>query len=190
MILKTFITGLKNLMSDNNSLLLVTLKTTGNTQQEYHNTAGLFGSFFKSVANVGPYWNTTPYDTPKNNTSYRASYSFPVILVGSGTTAPTADDYKLENFIADIRYMGCNCSDYGGTFTITNTIQNITENDVTINEVGLHAYCNYASTYPPSYSTFYHMLTREVLPAPIILKAGETRVFSISINLNDIVPKQ
>lgn len=106
------------------------------------------------------------YDT---SLSDRCGY----IAVGSGNTAPTANDYSLESEVTGLSNTGIFSNNGVNGLTISATITNITSNNVTIKEYGLYGY--------QSSDSKWTMLTRTVLDNPITLEAGE--IATITINL-------
>lgn len=102
-----------------------------------------------------------------------ASDKYGYIAVGSGNTAPTANDYSLESEVTGLNNMGVFINNGVNGITISATITNITSNNVTIKEYGLYGY--------QSADNKYTMLTRTVLDNPITLEAGE--IATITINL-------
>lgn len=124
------------------------------------------------------------------------------ILLGTGTIPATKDDIAIEtplNF-DDIYYTSwTRLSPYTGC-GLSNTIQNRSANDLTINEIGL-ACCVKQSTGSQAgrwyndltnsaYALNYVLMTREVLNTPIIMPAGSTRTFTISINYEQMLNNQ
>ena len=95
------------------------------------------------------------------------------IAVGSGNTAPTANDYSLESKITGLNNTGTFSNNGVNGLTISGTITNTTNNNVTIKEYGLYGY--------QSVSNKYTMLTRTVLDNPITLETGEIATITINI---------
>lgn len=84
-------------------------------------------------------------------------------LVGSGTTPAKLDDYALEAEIQGLNTTSnVNVSDSGTK--IVNTISNLTNNAVTISEIGIACFRNQNTGY---------LLTRTVLEEPITLEVGD-----------------
>lgn len=104
-------------------------------------------------------------------TSLSNQYGY--IAVGSGNTAPTANDYSLESEVTGLNNIGVFINNGVNGLTISGTISNTTSNNVTIKEYGLYGY--------QSADNKYTMLTRTVLDNPITLEAGE--IATITINL-------
>lgn len=102
------------------------------------------------------------------------------IVLGSGTTPATVDDYKLESQIRS----GLACSlvttgddDNNAVYTITAT--NTTSEDIVIGEVGIYARGFYAS----GNSSVLILTERTVLEAPITIEPGGVGQVTYSIKL-------
>lgn len=91
------------------------------------------------------------------------------IIIGSGTTPPTVDDYKLESQITS-GITGSIASKFSdeGLLVFTLTLNNTSSADITIGEVG------YAAGVPTSSSSSgaAALLERTVLDEPITIPAG------------------
>ena len=101
------------------------------------------------------------------------------LLVGTGTTSPTIDDYKLESLVSNYTVLTQTHTLFGqygsSAFIITRTIQNPSSAEpLTIKEVGL---------FGGSGRQLY-MLAREVLDEPVILQPGEKHAFTMTIALD------
>lgn len=97
------------------------------------------------------------------------------IVVGSGSTAVNPEqDYKLEAQITAGLSYGANSISYSitqsfGQLQIARDFTNISNTNITINEVGIYAYC---------YSTSYIVcLDRSVLSSSIILEPDDIKGF-------------
>jgi hypothetical protein len=101
-----------------------------------------------------------------NNTNY-ADVGF-YIGVGTGTTPPTRDDYKMENKIAE-SYTSAYVDESGGIITLTAGFTWTT--DMTISEIGLEWYVNFSSSAPYNCRV---LCDRTVLSPPITVPAGTT----------------
>ena len=133
----------------------------------------------------------TMYDYPRSSYSIFGqsntsdSYSqfagggTPILLVGSNNAEETYNDYKL-NVIAALtvvgfRSAGITYSDNGCIYTTVKTFINNTENDITVNELGIYQYYDYTSNV---------LLYRKKLDTPVTLKAkGGTATFSLVIDI-------
>lgn len=124
------------------------------------------------------------------------------ILLGTGTTPATKDDIAIETPLSfdDIYYTSWTCLlPYTGC-GMSNTIQNRSANDLTINEIGLACCVKqttnnmserwYENLANSNYALNYVLITREVLDTPIIMSAGSTRTFTISINYEQMLNNQ
>lgn len=108
----------------------------------------------------------------KNVTGMEVQDSFTAsesrIYIGSGTTAPSKSDYKIEQEVANFIATKSGNLFYG-------TYKNSGSSDVTITEVAL------------LWTSRGHSpicMVREVLETPVVVKAGETQVFTVSFNFS------
>lgn len=90
------------------------------------------------------------------------------IVVGSGTNAVSWDDYKLQAQITNITHYAVNYAVESNRLVLIRNFYNGTENNVTINEVGL-----YGIGYSPT-ANYYFCFERTVLQQSIVLEAGKT----------------
>lgn len=121
------------------------------------------------------------YGTGKDKlgTDYSDGAAGCYLLLGSGSTPPTIDDYKLEELVSNytaITQTHTTFAEYGATaFVITRTIQNPSlAEPLTIKEVGL-----FGGTGQQLY-----MIAREILDEPIILQPGKKHAFTMTIALD------
>ena len=96
------------------------------------------------------------------------------LLLGSGTTKATPDDYKLDNIESNYTVITQNHTVFTDTYdnqilVINRIIQNTSSSAITINELGL---CGWQV-----------MIAREVLPEPVTLHPGEKHTFTMTIGL-------
>lgn len=120
-------------------------------------------------------------------TAYTRSTSGLCMVLGSGDTPPTKEDYKLDSWIptADL-----SVESYAGVgphnqfpptkiCSLTTTFRNNTEENITVKEVGvciaLAKASNNATTIPPKYV----LLVRDVLQNPVIIKPDEITSFTV-----------
>lgn len=114
-----------------------------------------------------------------------------MIVLGSGDTPPTKEDYKLDNWIptADLRMETASISlpisaldensappDKIGTFLTT--FRNVTLTNITVKEIGL--IIPYTNTTNNLFVSKI-LLVRDVLENPVIIKPGELYTFSLTI---------
>lgn len=103
------------------------------------------------------------------------------IVLGSGTTPPTPDDFKLENQIphgdetGKLHYMNNDCSEVqvsGNeiTFEITRDFINNSGGDITIGEMGLILDIDYKKG--GTYYTAHVLMIRDVFDTPVTVLAG------------------
>lgn len=107
----------------------------------------------------------------------------PYMVLGSGDTPPTKDDYKLDSFIPttelSVQSFSCggpvnqNPIEYFGTFTYA--YKNETDSNITVKEVGL------VKTIESNGVPSHLLLIREVLQNPVVIKPEEITTFTIVI---------
>lgn len=124
------------------------------------------------------------------------------ILLGTGTTPATPDDIAVETPISfdKLWYSSWTMISPYKSCGMSNNIQNRSEEDLTVNEVCL-CYCCALPTTKDSIAWYYFiagrqaltnyvLMTREVLDTPIIIPAGQTRTFTVTLNYEDMLLKQ
>lgn len=114
----------------------------------------------------------------ESNTSYSGSgvWSFGF---GDGTTQPTVDDYKFSGNLVSPSYDGGGVISVGSNgVTWQMAVINNGDNSITINEIGLFIKAGNSGCL---------MLTRDVLPEPVILEAGASKGFQIFIDTQSFV---
>ena len=105
------------------------------------------------------------------------------IIIGSGTTPPTYEDYKIEQQIkltvvgVTIGYDELDKSTY-----CIKTLTNNTEESVTINEIGVITYC--FSSLSTTNKTKTILISRDVLAEGFIVAPGET--INIKLKNNNV----
>lgn len=110
-----------------------------------------------------------------NSTYFAAAY-------GTGTTAPTIDDYILSgSLITELAYTNGNITAFANGITFSHSITNTGDTSVTINEIAL------CLQYATSSNKACVMLTRDVLAEPIVLGPNEQRNVSIFVDSNSFV---
>lgn len=115
----------------------------------------------------------------KLSTDYSDGAAGCYLLVGTGTTPPTIDDYKLDSLVSNYTVLAQThtlIAEYSASaFIITRTIQNPSlAEPLTIKEVGLFG----------GDGQQLYMLAREVLDEPVILQPGEKHAFTMTIALD------
>ena len=96
------------------------------------------------------------------------------LLLGSGTTTATSDDYKLDSIESNYTVITQNHTVFTNTYgnqilVINRIIQNSSDSAITINEMGL---CGWQILF-----------AREVLAEPVVLQPGEKHTFTMTIGL-------
>lgn len=104
--------------------------------------------------------------------------------VGTGKSAETVDDYKLDTDVSEnfeLIGMSNDTINYGRVFT--GLFKNISNTDIIINEVGLFTKM-YGKDYPQYFNnSVCCLLARTVLETPITIKSGETQVLNYTLNV-------
>lgn len=105
--------------------------------------------------------------------------NFAILIVGSSNAEETYNDYSL-NIIKDLtvigyRYVNTTYSEEGCVYNTVKTFVNNTENDITVNELGLYQHYDNAVDV---------LLYRKKLDKSVTLKAkGGTATFNLVINI-------
>lgn len=171
-----------------------TTRTDGPTQSKgSSNESGLCIGYgrYESTAVTGNYFPSDGYvNTGGTNTTAQTT-----LVIGSGTTPATVDDYKLETPITTLTPIAattlCKDKDTGDTlspteFTITTTYRNDTDAAVTVNEVGIMIPAGYRSTVGNSLSSC--LIYREVLATPVTVEPGQIRTFTLTTDVATMLP--
>ena len=104
-----------------------------------------------------------------------------ILFIGTGTTTPTEDDYKLESAVALASPFG-SCTHTDNTTSVVRAFTNDTEEDVTITEIGLYAFMSSQSS--SSYSGYWRypvLVGRKILDAPVTIEPNETYTFTYNV---------
>lgn len=106
-----------------------------------------------------------------------------LLILGSGTTPPTEDDYKLEN--CNLKYKLLNCTNtinfLDSKSSVTLTIQCI--EDGIVNEIGLYTFQKGDVTAFSQTRCRMCMIGRKVLNTPVQIEAGKTYSFTYNVDL-------
>ena len=142
---------------------------------------------------------TAPNSTTTGKLTFANAYnsstaSFPNASItwawalGDGDTPPTVDDYKLSGNLltSKLEILETTRSRGNNGIIYTHIITNISEEVVTIKEVGLCFGYNVNS----SSSGWICMVTRDVLSEPLVLQVGEQKVLEYNINTFSFVEAQ
>ena len=101
------------------------------------------------------------------------------IYLGTGNVTPTIDDYKLSGeLITGLASQEQSTTANNNSITFSAIATNNTESPVTIKEIGLGGYSNSPECV--------FLLTRDVLATPVTLNTGDSKTFSITIDLRSL----
>ena len=104
------------------------------------------------------------------------------LMLGTGTTAPTADDYSLESPITtNLSCDSVSVSRTSLTKTYTATFTNSGSSDITVTEVGFIVYIYYIQSNSDEKSDSF-LMDRTVLETPITIPAGESRTVTYELS--------
>lgn len=174
MLLKNFSYGLVSLFlkaSSDDSLAY--FKGTQGQSVGISNGTSISRSYYLPVSS--PAYNGANGSITGSSARFAAAY-------GTGTTAPTIDDYQLSgNLISGLQYSMTNIDVNANGITFSHSITNSNSVSVTINEI---AFCIMGTSGSASACV---MLTRDVLTEPIVLGPNEQRNVSIFIDSNSFV---
>jgi hypothetical protein len=147
------------------------------------NLGSVISTFSKAVKEfpfVHTYGNELINDT--DTTQYYFLYYSPIIFCGTGTTPPTREDIKLENCISEFKRQSTSTSCELGKIHINVVFNNPTENEITVNELGLYRTLTQTNSAKISFADYGILIARRVLNEPIVVQAGET--FSINYTID------
>ena len=123
-----------------------------------------------------------------NNVLNSREWGTVFMIVGSGTTAPTKNDYKLESFIGSdvLQATFCGLSvtenldtdDAIDVITKSWTFQNVSDSPVTVSEIGLVA--KIVNDYS---SIRNYLLYREVLTNSVTIQPGGKYTFEVNLTI-------
>lgn len=114
-----------------------------------------------------------------------------MIILGSGDTPPTPDDYKLDSWIptTELSVQSFDCFCFTGTERLNErigafqtTFKNMTNEDKTVKEIGLirDAFDRNNSDWNNKRTKV--LFVRNVLDNPVIIKPGELYTFTLTLN--------
>ena len=109
-----------------------------------------------------------------------------ILILGSGDTPPTPDDYCLDNWIptTDLKiaaYGTIRCKGYDDDIIggLWGTYYNVTNENITVKEIGIMVGGFYYENDTYSYTKY--LLAREVFENPVIIKPQEGCTFNFTI---------
>ena len=109
------------------------------------------------------------------------------ILVGTGATPATLDDYKLESQLELTSGIdSCRMDSNTGIITLTREFINNTGDSVTIKELGVY---NVSIQRTGAIDINVFLVGREVLAEPVIIDNGKSYTFSYFIDMSGILPQ-
>lgn len=112
--------------------------------------------------------------------SSRFSFSGCEIYLGTGNVTPTIGDYKLSGeLITGLTSQDQRTTANNNSITFSAIATNNTESPVTIKEIGLGG-------YDTGSTACVVLLTRDVLPTPVTLNTGDSKLFSITIDFRSL----
>lgn len=114
--------------------------------------------------------------TANSKNTYPSEWAFGF---GTGTTPPTIDDYKFSgDLVTPTLVVSSGTAHNGSNGSIfAMVVINQTQEAMTINEIGLFR----------KVTTGCVMLTRDVLPQPVVLQPGESKGFQIYIDTQSFI---
>lgn len=98
------------------------------------------------------------------------------LLIGTGDTPESPEDYKLAELTTDYTVLSSTktlLSDYGKNAVVYTRVIQAGENELTIKEQGLVMGLSGLSV----------LIARDVLPEPVVLQSGEKHTFTMTISL-------
>ena len=110
------------------------------------------------------------------------------IRFGSGSTAPTKEDYTLESpiesglTVTNGAYRIEDGGDGKHTFTKEAVLRNTTESDIVIREIGVFGVSVTGTNAP--FSNHLVLLRRDVLSSPVVIAPGESKLVSYKMTFN------
>lgn len=134
-----------------------------------------------SLLRMGPYSNLTEVIDSKmytaNSTTTVSSQW--ALGFGTGTTPPTIDDYKFSGDLVTPTLVPSSGTAHNGSngSIFAMVVSNQTQEAMTINEIGLFRTASLGCV----------MLTRDVLPQPVVLQPGESKGFQIYIDTQSFI---
>ena len=182
-----------------------TLKVTdGSARTDGQAVSSKSGNFCGLALGYGRYFQSSNITTTmipsrgQVSTTQQGISAQTTLVVGSGTTPVTDDDYKLDIPITTLTAVSattsCKTDDTENTlspttFTVSTTYRNGTEAPVTVKEIGIMIPVGYkysgagASQNALSSCLIY----REVLETPVTIESGQLRTFSIATDVATIL---
>ena len=99
------------------------------------------------------------------------------IILGTGTTPPTYEDYRMENSNTGLTYSNPSFSWSAPNVIITESATNNTDANIIVSEVGVFGMYDTSATYQ-------RILYTRSLIEPVTIKPNETKTFTVKINFD------
>lgn len=131
--------------------------------------------------------NNEDIDMTIGNETYGGDICHYTLFIGSGTTQPTIDDYKLESCI--VEYTRKQESMYFDAKNLQCQVTLVIEPIIplTISEVGCYARCARGySTTDGSNTNQLTLIDRKVLETPLVLNAGDISTLTYTIDFRNL----
>lgn len=173
-----------NVLGNSVAMSSVITSTTSGSVTNNHEYLGCGRTFnYSTTTGSNNYTNeqTTYTWVGVVSTANNATISGFTLFVGSGTTAPTVSDYKLETPV-ELAVTAASCyQNEDGKVIVSRTFYNSTSSSVTLNELGLYSFYNNAN---PTQSII--LLGRKVFSAPVTIASGDSYTFTYTVDMSDI----
>lgn len=151
---------------------LPTLRNLSNYSRQIYSNSGT--SYYQSM------WNCVRNALSTINRTGTIGNGY--LMLGTGTTAPTADDYCLESPITT--NLSCDSVSVSRTSlikTYTATFTNSGSSDITVTEVGFWICILYSYSNSDEKSDNF-LMDRTVLDTPVTIPAGESRTITYTLS--------
>lgn len=136
---------------------------------------------FSSVFSPSSYHNT---GNTMTSTKYNIASNVGIVI-GKDTTPPQKTDYQMVEPITTGFTTVNSLLKKGDILGVVSSITNTSEENITVNSVGLWG-CPAASSSILSTYLIY-LLTKTLLEQPLIIKPSETKTITITINFNKML---
>lgn len=157
--------------------------STENKVTSYSGGKVKISNFTDGVRYLTPTKSDYAYFASITRMSTAIGNSYPGIIIGTGDTAPTIDDYCLSGDLISTFASSVTTSfaadENGSTLTALCTITNSGSKSFTIREVGLYGKANGSSV-----ATDACLIERTVLDAPLTIEPGGVGQLTYTIKLN------
>lgn len=179
------------MLTKNGKTALAIAATVGNINIA-NNSYGLLP--VKNYTGDVRYINSSNYNWPmtKSDPQFSLSYNnYGAILIGSGGTTATEDDYCLESLISAglagsvVKTYSLDTTNNKVTLVLDVTINNVSGSDITIREIGMIGRLSSTTVQNASTGsnvTQYMLIDRTVLDSPVTIAAGDSEVIRYTIS--------